>query len=495
MEGPEPPSSGLAYATLPTQTRLPFGFHLQADWLVALDRQNLRLVHGNAWQEAIVRKVPELVRQILVWLKKQPEESKQRGYRFLADPTKDDSPLSEAFGRLQEDFATAIGDLNVVPAHGAEEGDYCGLREAARLPGRFRDDFGRQPLWRPDLLFGRKLVHERVLGKRGVDFLLWLNHAHDVEANNVRWSETVPSWWIALDELPDEERIEALFALWHGIADHGLQEAPVVPTEAGAWRPAGNTRWLNERPPSESEASGAAVAKALADHLPTSGERVPVNLRNRVEQSTHPGAAWFKDNRREVKLASVVERACNAAEDKDELPLVELLEWALGRGDRRRDLVPLVMTEDGPRKPADALLADPLVDHGACRRPLFGTKSPLVEDYAIIENSSAVVRFLERAGVPGQVELAEHVTPYRNGQGSLVEQRIGANAPRTKVNGGYKVFDYDFPFKAGDVPAEALQQWLSGKPSALKGRGRRRATGSRYGPTVAREREPALGFG
>lgn len=484
---PEPPSSGLAYATLPTQTRLPFGFHLQADWLVDLDRQNLRPLQGNAWQETIVRQVPELVRQILVWLKKQPEHSKGRGYRTLADPTKDDSSLSEALGRLQEDFATAIGDLKVVPAHGGERDHYCGLHEAARLPGRFRDDFGRQPLWRPDLLFGRKLVQEQILGKRGVDFLRWLGCAREVSAKEVRWPVTVPSWWSALEEeLSDDARTEALFALWHGLDDQEWHNAPVVLTEAGVWRPAGSIRWLNERPPSENEDSGDAVAKALADHLPRPGERVPMSLRVRVEQSTHPGTAWFKKKRREVKLASVVERACNAAEAKDELPLVELVEWALGRGDQRQDLVPLVMTEDGSRKPTDALLADPIVDHGACRRPLFSTKSPLVEDYAIIENSSAVGQFLEQAGVPGQVKLDEHITSYSSGQGSLVERRIGVNAPRTSVKGGYRVFDWDFPFKADDVPAEALQQWLSGKPSALRGRGRRRATGSHYGSTLAR---------
>lgn len=106
---PNPPDRGRAYATLPTQTRVPFGFHLQADWLVDLDRRNLRPVQENAWQQAIVRQVPELVRQILVWLKKQPKESKQRGYRFLGDPKKDDGPLSEALGRLQEDFSISPG--------------------------------------------------------------------------------------------------------------------------------------------------------------------------------------------------------------------------------------------------------------------------------------------------------------------------------------------------------------------------------------------------
>ena len=131
---PDPTTRGLAYATLPTQARLPFGFHLQADWLVDLDRQNLRSVEGNAWQEAIVRQVPELVRQILVWLKTQPEQSRGRGYSTLADPTKDDGPLSEALGRLQGDFGAAISDVRsrrMAPSTGSTSS----IRLRLRIPG------------------------------------------------------------------------------------------------------------------------------------------------------------------------------------------------------------------------------------------------------------------------------------------------------------------------------------------------------------------------
>ena len=488
---PNPPDHGRAYATLPTRTRVPFGFHLQADWLVDLDRRNLRPVEENAWQQAIVRQVPELVRQTLVWLKKQPRDSKQRGYRFLGDPTKDNGPLSVALGRLHEDFSNAIGDLKVVPTHGAKEDDYCGLREAARLPGRFRDDFGRQPLWRPELLFGQKLMQEQILGKPGVDFLRWLGCAREVSANDVRWAATVPTWWSALkDELPDDVRSEALFALWHGLDDQEWNEAPAVPTEAGTWRPARRTRFLNEEPPSENEPSGPIVGEALADLLPRPDERLPARLRNRVRQSTHPGVAWLKNLQQDVRLASVVREACDAFEAEDGFPLVELLEWALNRGDQRQDLVPLVMTEDGPRRPADALLADPVADHGACRRQIFGAKSPLVEDYAIIENRRAVALFLERLGVPGQVKLQARRARYTSSQRSLVERQIGGEPPKTAVRSGYLVVDYHFPFPLTDVPAEALQDWLSSSPSSFSGIGRKRAEGSYWGTNSTRGTTP-----
>lgn len=486
---PAPPDRGHAYATLPTQTPVPFGFHLQADWLVDLDRQNLRPIEENAWQQTIVRQVPELVRQILVWLKKQPEESKERGYRLLADPTKVDDPLSEALGHLQQDFAHAISDLNVVPIHGGTTRSYCTLAASARLPGQFRDDFSRRPEWRPDLLFDRELVQERMLGRRGVDFLRWLGGARNVEEGDVRWSDTLPRWWNALAELPEDGRTDALFALWHGIKDREWNDVPAVPTEEGTWIAAQHSRFLNEEPPSANEPSGPAVEKALGSLLPQLDERLSAKLRNRVRLSPHhPGTAWLRNRQQDVNLAALVERACEATKDKDALPLVELLEWALNRGERRQNLVPLVMTEDGARRPREALLADPLVDHGRCRRDLFQSSPALVEDYAIIEDREAVILFLERLGVPGQVKLREVRTPSSDYW--MVKRQIGAEPPRTRANGGYTVFDYEFPFPVADVPAEALQVWLSDKPSSLRLRGRKRAEGSFHGTKTSRGTTP-----
>ena len=189
-----------------------------------------------------------------------------------------------------------------------------------------------------------------------------------------------------------------------------------------------------------------------------------------------------------MNLAALVERACEATEDKDALPLVELLEWALNRGDRRQNLVPLVMTEDGARRPREALLADPLVDHGRCRRNLFQSSQALVEDYAIIEDRQPVTLFLERLGVPGQVKLRELRTSSSDYW--MVQRQIGAEPPRTRANGGYRVFDYEFPFPVADVPAEALQVWLSDKPSSLRLRGRKRAEGSFHGTKTSHGTTP-----
>ncbi len=65
---PVPPDQAFAYTTLPTQDRTPTGFHIQADWLVNVDRQRLRDIDGNAWQEEILAQVPNLIGLLLEWL-------------------------------------------------------------------------------------------------------------------------------------------------------------------------------------------------------------------------------------------------------------------------------------------------------------------------------------------------------------------------------------------------------------------------------------------
>lgn len=96
------------------------------------------------------------------------------------------------------------------------------------------------------------------------------------------------------------------------------------------------------------------------------------------------------------------------------------------------------MTEDGDRKPREALLADPLVDHGRCRRDLFQSSPALLEDYAIIEDRRAVVLFLERhAGLspPPTATCWTISTPgvSRCPSGTSVESTPGSMG---KVSGG-----------------------------------------------------------
>jgi hypothetical protein len=488
---PSPPAHGRVYATLPTQVPVPFGFHLQADWLVNVDRQNLREVAGDRWQEAIVGQVPELVRQLFEWLAE--DGARARGYSALRDPRADDGLLAGPFQRLREELAEALAGQPVVPIVGPRERRYRAPEDVTRLPGQFLESFGKEPTWRADVLFGHDLMDEVLMGERGSAFARWLGWGRPLAASDVAWLESLPRWWSGL---PAEAQIEALFALWEAIGQHQWNDAPVVPTQADTWVKARDTRWLNEEPPTEKEQespAGRVVAQALASVLPGDRERLPAGIRALVNRTDHTGTRWLKGQHREVKLAGLIERAFRAAKPEDGLALVELLEWALSRGDRRQDLVPLVLTEQGPREPRKALLADPLIEGGEARRQLFPDLPPLDEGYAVIDDTKAVVLFLVRLGVRGAGELHVIMEPLGRYEAAKVATLLGIDGHTVEPanDAGYKVIDYRFPFLVTEVAPDSLQDWLSREHRALAGKGSPIAQSFFHTPRTMRGQAPA----
>ena len=270
---PQPRDHGRVYATLPTQVRIPFGFHLQADWFVNVDRQNLREVEGDPWQEAIVGQVPEIVRQLMIWLSDESDAVRERGYAALCEPDDDDGPLAEPLRDLQDDFARELADQPIVPVHGPGARRFCTSEETALLPEPFDADFGSR--WRPDLLFGPNVMDEHLLGASARAFALWLEWGALIEADEVAWKDTLPRWWRVL---PEEERPDALFALWRGVAENEWNDAPVVPTKAGKWTPAHATYWVDEALPTAREPGGADVAEALEEYLPSRERQVQTRV-------------------------------------------------------------------------------------------------------------------------------------------------------------------------------------------------------------------------
>ena len=466
---PRPADRGSVYATLPTRVRIPFGFHLQADWFVHVERQNLREVTGDAWQEAIVGQVPRIVRQLLIWLSDESDEVRQHGYRALCEPDDDGGLLAGPLRNLRDDLAQTLADQLIVPVHGSGPKRFCTPEQVAVLPEPFDGDFGSP--WHPDLLFGPKVMNEHLLGERARGFAIWLEWGSVLKADDVAWRDTLPNWWRAL---PEDERPDALFALWRDIAENEWHHAPVVPTKAGGWAAANDTWWLNEEPPSRRKPSGSAVAEALAPFLPTRGRQLQSGIRSRANNQPHDdGVRWLKEHQNEVKLADSIGRA---ADEGAELPLVELLAWALGKGPLRQDLVPLVLTEEGPCKPANALMAEPLVPGGESRRRLF-PKPALVAAYADIDDRPAVVAFLKRLGVCGAGALEVRTQRMHRYERNRVATRVGVDVEEVEQanDAGYEVRDLYFPFAIGSVPPTALQEWLSLEHHAFRGKGCRSA--------------------
>ena len=466
---PRPSDHGRVYATLPTRVRIPFGFHLQADWFVNVDRQNLREVEGDPWQEAIVGQVPEIVRQLLIWLSGESDAVRERGYAALCEPDDDDGPLTKPLQDLRDDLVRTLADQPIVPVHGAGPRRFGTPEQAALLPEPFNTDFGSP--WRPDLLFGLDVMDEHLLGERATGFALWLDWGSEVENEDVAWKDTLPRWWRAL---PEDERPDALFALWRGVGENEWNDAPVVPTKAGKWTPAHSTYWVDEALPTAREPGGADVAEGLEQYLPGRERQIQTRVRSWVNNAPdEDGVQWLRAQHNHVRLTDLIRQA---ADNDAELPLVELLAWALHRGDNRQDLVPLVLTEEGPREPEDALVADPLVQGGGDRRSLFHQPA-LVADYAAIDDRPSVVAFLQRLGVGGGGALEERTEGVGRWDRDRVAALLGIDESQVEDanNRGYSVKDYHFPFAIDGVPPDALQNWLTRERDAFRGKGRRSA--------------------
>jgi hypothetical protein len=65
---PAPPARGRVYATLPTDVTLPFGLHLNADWLLNISRSGLWEIEDNVWQREIMDRIADVLASFLGWV-------------------------------------------------------------------------------------------------------------------------------------------------------------------------------------------------------------------------------------------------------------------------------------------------------------------------------------------------------------------------------------------------------------------------------------------
>ena len=471
---PSPPNRGTAYATLRTSERIPFGFHLQADWFVNVNRSNLREISGDAWQETIVRQLPGILRQFFEWLTTQTDEARKRGYSALCEPDADHGPLAARLCDLRSEFIRELSGIPIAPLFGTDDRHFGKPEDTYRLPDHFLDEFGDNSGWTPEILFGLDLIDEPLLGDRATEFADWLEWGKEAKSEDVRWETTLPKWWSAV---PEDQRMDALFALWRSVNAHEWNDIPAVPTDSGRWISAHGTHWLDEEPPSSNEPGGQAVASALADFLPQADQRLPATIRQWVNRhGNDAGPGWLRRLCQDDTLSDLIESYCESVDEKEQIPAIDLARWALNRGEHRQDLVPVVHTEKGVRKPNEALLADPLFSEtaGKARRALFPDKRALISDYAEIGNRTDVRDFLdELLGVDGGGYLRETSEIYYSE--SSVAHAVGVEPnviPRSNRRQGWGVFDYRFPFDVNLVDFGALQTWLSEEYAGFDGKGR-----------------------
>ena len=69
---------GLLHSVLPTKIKLPFGFHLQASWLLSVDRQDIQDSFENDWNRELIQQIPDLLLYYLDWIKQNVETNDPR---------------------------------------------------------------------------------------------------------------------------------------------------------------------------------------------------------------------------------------------------------------------------------------------------------------------------------------------------------------------------------------------------------------------------------
>ena len=116
---PAPPPSGHVYATLPTEVTLPFGLHINADWLLNISRSGLREIEDNPWQRDIVDRIADILARFLDWsanTHSQPDAAKA-AFKVLGQPSSEagglESLLAEESWLLS--LRDRIQDAAVIP--------------------------------------------------------------------------------------------------------------------------------------------------------------------------------------------------------------------------------------------------------------------------------------------------------------------------------------------------------------------------------------------
>ena len=517
---PAPPTRGRVYATLPTDITLPFGLHINADWLLNISRSGLKEIEDNPWQRDIVDRIVDVLASFLRWAAltfSEPAPAKA-AFSALASPSPDAQGLEALFTeeRWLSRLRTRLEDAAVLPVW-ADETDTLAFAtpgDAILPPRPLAKAFQEQPGLRPTLLLKGPVLMDEVLGSAARDLLHQTNLLAEMSPGDLEraWPDGLERWWKALAN-EQAGRWSLLFRIWAAVAELASKDAwrdvdlACVPTATGRWLPAGEVVFFNEPFPSPSEPGGPEVCQFMLPFIPEKN-RLPnkwigalrseaAKERSQREKPLSQAREWIEDHTRRISLRKVVGDALNALASSPTLDwsvLTPLGHWAKHRN--RPDLLTYVLvdSEIGPRgvPTGEAVLAEPYVEHHQGRKQLFPTKSAISATYLQQDPNKADVHewrtFFEKAGVKGRLEVRSVKNHVSRREYKQVAKFLGVEVSAIKVSNdkGYTLLDFDIEadLPSPDAPEElrkALAAWLADGFNALRGKGRRQARYNYHG--------------
>ena len=169
---PAPPPRGRAYATLPTDVTLPFGLHVNADWLLNISRGGIREIEDNAWQREIVNRLADVLTMYLGWVSRTFSEpaAVRAAFQAFATPSPERSVV-EAFlakegwrSRLRD----RLEDAAVFPVWAGETGrlGFAKPGDSFVPPVPLAEAFAEEPDLRPSVLLKGPVLMGKLVGFR-----------------------------------------------------------------------------------------------------------------------------------------------------------------------------------------------------------------------------------------------------------------------------------------------------------------------------------------
>ena len=511
---PVPPVRGRIYATLPTDVTLPFGLHVNADWLLNISRSGLREIEDNAWQRDIVDGIADLLENFLRWVARTCSEpaAAKAAFEVLAPPSPEAGGLEALLAEEKwlSRLRTRLEDIAVLPVW-TEETEalaFAKSEDTILPPPPLAQAFEDQPALRPAVLLKGPVLIDEVLGSAARALLERAGLLAELSPQHLEraWSDGLARWWTVLASGPEDRRT-LLFRIWAAVAELASDDPwrrvplPCIRTATKHWLPVKEVVFFNEPFPSEREPGGSQVRQFMQSFIPDRN-RLPDGwigaLRNGKEkEGWRPGPLsqaldWIEHSARPITLREVCRNAMNglaSAPTPDWSILTPLGHWAKHRNQPALLTRVLVESSAGTRGiPTDeALLADPYVESSQGRRYWFPAKSTVSAAYLEQDPKNAAASewrmFFERAGVKGKLEVVRTESDrISRWQRERVAEFLGLAVDKISESndGGYSILDFDIEPKLPDSGAPEVQRrmlaaWLEDGHEDLERTGRRRA--------------------
>ena len=508
---PAPPARGRVYATLPTETTLPFGLHINADWLLNISRVGLGEIEDNPWQRETADRIADVLSDFLGWTSRTFSEptAAKAAFKVLA------LPLTEAGGleallaeeRWLSKLRSRLEDKAVLPvwAEGADALAFAKPSDTIVPPRPLARKFKEWPALRPAVLLQGPVLINEVLGSDARNLLRQTGLLEEMSPRALEWawSDGLAKWWETLADDP-KERQALLFRIWAAVAELTSEvpwqdaDLPCVRTATGQWLTVDEVVFFDETAPSQREPGGARIREFLQPFIPDA-KRLPLNwikaLRegamneDQNEMLLSQTQKWIKRSTQPISLKEVVKTAMSelaSSPTPDWSVLIPLGHWAKHRN--RPDLLIRILVGpeiDPSSVPAEeALLADPYVEDRQGRRRLFPGKPAVSAVYLEQDPKKADPHewrtFFERVGVKGKLEVRpvkEHASRYDR---RSVAEFLGLDVSRISESNsrGYELLDYeiepDLPNPdASEELRSTLANWLEDGYNVLRNKGMR----------------------